>query len=447
MAMIGRLSPSPAAGHGRKTRLLDWGSRMKLLVRLRQIALQMWFMPAVFSIVALATVGAAHYSATLLPQNLPVDIPESATQNILTIVASSMLTVATFALATMVTAFFGSSQATTPRAVRLISEDRAAQAPISIFIGAFMFSIVGIIALSSGFFTASGRLILFSVTILVVILVVGALIRWISKISSIGQVGETIQRVELVTSAAFREIAERPFLGCRQTTRAADHGRPLHATRVGFVQHLETDRLQQVAETHDLFIHVVARPGANVTAARPLVFVSGTVNEDAATGIREAFVLGDQRTFDHDARFGLIVLNEIAARALSTGVNDPGTAINVIQTDVRILSDWFARTTQTPPESEHDRVSIVAISPQEILDDAFRPIARDGAGTVEVCVKLFEALETIQVASPEGFRVPVGRFAEQLMKRVRAAMSHPADVEVVEQAASGLIDGGASRER
>ncbi|SDY91764.1 DUF2254 domain-containing protein, partial [Citreimonas salinaria] len=70
---------------------------MKLLVRLRQLALQMWFLPAVLSLVALMTVAAAHYSAALLPQDLPVDIPESATQTILTIVATSMLTVATFA--------------------------------------------------------------------------------------------------------------------------------------------------------------------------------------------------------------------------------------------------------------------------------------------------------------------------------------------------------------
>lgn len=101
----------------------------------------------------------------------------------------TMLAVATFALATMVNALSGASQATAPRAVRLFSEDRTAQASISAFVGASLFSIVGIIALSGGFFTASGRLILLTATIVVVVLVVGALIRWISKISSIGQDG------------------------------------------------------------------------------------------------------------------------------------------------------------------------------------------------------------------------------------------------------------------
>lgn len=411
---------------------------MKLLFRLRQINRQMWFLPAVFSIVALATVAAARYSAFLLPQKLPFNVSETAIEDILTIVATSMLTVATFALATMVNAFFGATQATTPRAVRLIAEDRAAQAPISIFIGAFLFSVVGIIALSSGFYSASGRLILFGVTILVVIVVVGALIRWISKISSIGQVGETIERMEMATSAAFHEIAHKPLFGCSETTPAAEQGVPVHAARTGYVQHLQADELQEVAEDCDLFIHVVARPGAYATAVRPLVLVTGTVNDTIEQRIREAFVLGRDRTFDHDPRFGLIVLNEIAARALSPGVNDPGTAINVIHTDVRILDDWFRREAEASSDPEYDRVSMVPISPHDILDDAFRPIARDGAGNVEVCLKLFEALETIKAVSPNRFGAPIARFADILLDRVRSAMSHQADIDVVEHAARRL---------
>lgn len=418
---------------------------MKFLFRFRQIIRQMWFLPAVFSLLALATVAVARYSSFLLPKELPFNVSEAAIENILTIVATSMLTVATFALATMVSAFFGAAQGTTPRAVRLIAEDRAAQAPISIFIGAFLFSVVGIIALSSGFYSASGRLILFGATIMVVVLVVGALIRWINKISSIGQVGETVDRMEVTTSAAFHEIAERPLLGCRDTSPAAEHGVPLHATQVGYVQHLDPAKLQNVAEDCGLFIHVLARPGAFATPVTPLALVTGTVGDEAANRMRDAFVLGRDRTFNHDPRFGLIVLNEIAARALSPGVNDPGTAISVIHTDVRILTDWFRREAEADRQPEYDRVSMVPISPQNILDDAFRPIARDGAGNVEVCVKLFEALEAIRAIAPARFGPPIERFADILLDRVREAMSHPADIGVVEQAARQVVDKGVPR--
>ncbi len=412
---------------------------MKRPFRLRQVVRQMWFLPAVFCLIAIGVVAAAHYGAYLLPKELPFDVSEQAIENILTIVATSMLAVTTFALATMVTALSSASQMTTPRAVRLIAEDRAAQAPISIFIGAFLFSVVGIVALSSGFYSASGRLILFAATILVLVILIGALIRWINKITSIGQVGETIARVETATTAALHEMARRPLGGCTEAPAPPPDAVPVHSASVRYVQQIRPEALQRVAEAHDLRIHVAARAGTYATPARPLARVTGHADEAARAKIRGAFVLSRDRTFDHDPRFGLIVLNEIADRALSPGVNDPGTAINVLHTQVRILLEWISVSTGKMPEPEWDRVFMAPIAPSDILVDAFRPIARDGADNVEVCLKLLRSLEAVRAAAPDLFGTEIDAFAAGMMERVRAKMAHPADLAEVERTAAPLL--------
>jgi uncharacterized membrane protein len=53
--------------------------------------------------------------------------------------------------------------------------------------------------------------------------------------------------------------------------------------------------------------------------------------------MRKAFVIGDMRYFDEDPRFGLTLP---ASRALSPAVNDPGTAIQIISSYVRLFSLW-----------------------------------------------------------------------------------------------------------
>ena len=65
--------------------------------------------------------------------------------------------------------------------------------------------------------------------------------------------------------------------------------------------------------------------------------MSGPEDEDVHKAVAEAFTIGAERTFDQDPRFGLCVLAEIASRALSPAVNDPGTAIDVIGRAVRLL--------------------------------------------------------------------------------------------------------------
>ncbi|MFM0339824.1 DUF2254 family protein [Paraburkholderia fungorum] len=64
--------------------------------------------------------------------------------------------------------------------------------------------------------------------------------------------------------------------------------------------------------------------------------------------VRSAFSVDVRRSFEQDPRFGISVLTEIASRALSPAVNDPGTAIDVIGRGIRILSLWEQPHDQKP---------------------------------------------------------------------------------------------------
>ena len=84
-----------------------------------------------------------------------------------------MLAVTTFSLSTMVSAYSAATSNVTPRATKLIMEDTTTQTVLSTFVGSFLFSLVGIIALSTGALRRPGRVVLFAVTILVIVAIVG----------------------------------------------------------------------------------------------------------------------------------------------------------------------------------------------------------------------------------------------------------------------------------
>ena len=397
---------------------------------LRQIAQRMWFLPAAFSLLAVASIFIAWFLARFAPEDLPFTMPSDAVVSILTILASSLLTVAVFALSTMVAALSSASSSTSPRAVALITADRSAQTSISMFIGAFLFSIVGIIGLSAGFYSEAGRLFLFAVTLAVVVLVVTALIRWIGQISAIGRVGHTIDRVERATREAFAMSGEHPVFDCRVQI-IAPQGMPIKSAKVGYVQHVDAGQLQALAEAHDLTIAITARPGAYVSPHRPLLLVEGVVPAEAVDELVAAFVVGDRRTFYSDPRFGLVVLGEIASKALSPGINDPGTAIDVIGTLVRVLIDRPAADPDWQPR--FDRISVPPLDPTDLINDAFRPIARDGAATIELVLRLLIGLQTLASCSPD-LKAPALAMARDVAARARQAMTADSDVKALEEA-------------
>jgi uncharacterized membrane protein len=202
------------------------------------------------------------------------------------------------------------------------------------------------------------------------------------------------------------------------------------ATRNGYVQNVDVDRLQGQAAEGDLRIHVLAPPGAFVRCGEPLARVDGVCDQDRLREVRAAFSVGASRSFDQDPRYGLIVLGEIAARALSPGVNDPGTAIQVTGAGVRLLDEW-ARA-EAEGEVDHDRVFFPEIATADLMDDVFSPVARYGAGDVAVLVRLKKALASLAVDGP--FARHARDLARDLDARARKTLPIAADVRRVIEA-------------
>jgi uncharacterized membrane protein len=114
-----------------------------------RITRRLWFRSELYGVLAIATALAGTFAKFLIPAGLTTKIGAAAVGNILGILASSMLAVTTFSLSTMVAAYSAASSNATPRSFSLLIEDSGSQRARATFIGAFLFSIVGLIARST----------------------------------------------------------------------------------------------------------------------------------------------------------------------------------------------------------------------------------------------------------------------------------------------------------
>ncbi|EFN9081199.1 DUF2254 domain-containing protein, partial [Escherichia coli] len=132
---------------------------------------KLWFRATLFAIVAIITALLSILFKSMIPESVSVKVGAEAVDNILNILASSMLAVTTFSLSIMVTAYGSATTNVIPRATRLVVEDVTTQNVLATFIGSFLFSLVGIIALNMGAYGERGRVILFIVTLVVIALI------------------------------------------------------------------------------------------------------------------------------------------------------------------------------------------------------------------------------------------------------------------------------------
>ncbi|MDC6118395.1 DUF2254 domain-containing protein [Serratia rubidaea] len=382
-----------------------WHWLLSLLTR------KLWFRACLFALLAVISALVSIVVKPFIPSSIGGMVGADAVDNILNILASSMLAVTTFSLNIMVSAYSSATTSVTPRATRLVMEDSTTQNVLATFIGSFLFSLVGIVALSMGAYGERGRVVLFVVTLLVIALIIITLLRWIQHLSLLGRVGETTSRVEEATRNALENRIGIPYMGGRawlSYQHPPADATALYPSDIGYIQHIDMQMLDNQLREIDGVLYLACQTGAFVHPGHPVGWFSSSDSDIETEELLSAITIGTERSFDQDPRFGLSVLAEIASRALSPAVNDPGTAIDVIGRAVRLLAVWGAK-----PESAEVIYSNVWVKPimtADLFDDIFNPIARDGAALIEVQLRLLKGLQALDQMNTAVFAPDVRRY-------------------------------------
>jgi uncharacterized membrane protein len=362
-------------------------------------------------------------------------ITQDSIETLLTIISASMLVIATFAVASMVSAYASASSTATPRSFSLVISDDVSQNALSSFIGAFIFSIVALVALKNGYYDKAGRFVLFVLTLIILTVIIVTFVSWVDRIARLGRLRGTIDKVEAATTAALQQRRSTPTLRGVPAGPCRNWGQAIYAGTIGYVQRVDVTALQKFAEKSQVQITVAALPGTFSAPDRALAYVtadSGDLSDIDTSQIAQAFLIGDDRTFDEDPRFGLIVLSEIASRALSSAVNDPGTAIVIIGKFIRLFTLWSEPIeegdTRTP---DCDRVEVPEISLWDMFDDAFTAIARDGAGIIEVAGRLQKAFKSLASIGDATMRDVAMHHARLALARAENVIELQEDIEVL----------------
>lgn len=400
-----------------------WQWALRLLTR------RMWFRAGLFCLFAVCLALAGTLFRHSINYEFAAKVGAKSVDNILNVLASSMLAVTTFSLTAMVSAYSGATSTITPRAVQLLVADTTAQNALATFLGSFLFAIVGIIALSTGLYGESGRVILYVGTVLVIGVIVITFLRWIDHITHFGRVNDTIDRVENAATQAARTMARSPQAGPRQPRQVPNDAACVLHHKIGRITHVDIPALEHASSQIGGEIVLAALAGTFVDPSRLLAWTTVPIEDDQADLIRAAFTVEHDRAFDHDPRFGLVVLSEIASRALSPAVNDPGTAIAVIEAGTRVLATMLGGE-QDDEACEPKGVWVPRFALPDLLDDLYRPISRDGAGLIEVAIRLQKSLGALQAIAPHARR-DCENEARDALHRACEAMTSSADRERV----------------
>lgn len=118
-------------------------------------------------------------------------------------------------------------------------------------------------------------------------------------------------------------------------------------------------------------------------------------------------------------------MSEVGQRAMSAAINDPATAISVLNALTRVIIDTQPSKEQ---QIEFEHLSIVAMDEAAWIENVFAPIARDSVNNLEINQRLMKCLGLIAKHAPEpALRQAARHEAEEILKRGLLNFTHSLD--------------------
>ncbi|MPR36262.1 DUF2254 domain-containing protein [Salmonirosea aquatica] len=141
------------------------------------------------------------------------------------------------------------------------------------------------------------------------------------------------------------------------------------ANSSGIYEGFDTESLVKLADEHDCLFFALHTPGTFVLQGLPLLQVSKPIGPDAQQEAARAVRLNTSESVEENFFYGMRQLSEIGMKALSPGINDPGTAIIATRALFQLLA---FRISHFPENVVRNRAQQVRILIKELtFDDMF----------------------------------------------------------------------------
>ena len=411
--------------------------KKNILIYWNKIRAQLWFRPLLF---CLFSVGGALVSSQADGLGLDELVPDIETETIgglLDTISASMLVIAIFAVGSMLSAFSAASSNATPRSFKIVVTDDVSQYALSVFIGSFIFSIVATIALDNGYYGKTSRFLLFISTLLLFTVVILTFLKWVDRISKLGRLEHIIAQIETVTTQSLVHFIKNPYLKALPISGTFLKSSPIKSNCVGYIQHINLEELQLLTVEKELKIRLNCIPGKAIHENTVLAYVSSKHHldlDEISKKINSAIYTGPTRSFEEDPRFGFIALSEIASRALSPGINDPGTAIQIIASHERLFFLWNTiKKSTTEDKVLYHNIEVPTITMDDFFTDAFRPIARDGATNIEVMLRLQKAFKALDTMNQKDIKEAALLHSIAAYNRAKSAITFEEDLALLKE--------------
>ncbi len=363
---------------------------------------------------------------------------------------TAMITMATLVVSITMVVLTLAAQQLGPRLIRSFMADRRTQLTLGLFIA----TVVYLLLVLRSTYGATDRVPNLAVTggTALVLLCLVALLAFVHHLARSIIADNVVDRVgEALDADIQRLLPESNIDQCpAPSRRPSERGAPLYFGHSGYVQTVDYRRMVDIAKDANATIELAFKAGHHAIQGSIYGWMAPpeAATDEVRHKIEQCVRLGGERASIQDLETSIRQLVEVALRALSPGINDPFTAIAVID---RLTASLAKIRLRGAPQSvwadDGDNARLVAPRSTfaDSVDVAFRQIRQNSAGQVAVLIRLVESLGQLFVQANKAERSVLSEQIEIVLDTGRQNIGQKQDLAELEKRARLALAAGESR--
>jgi uncharacterized membrane protein len=411
---------------------VSWATRF----RVRQyLTGSLWVLPLVGAVlgVALGSVDVLVDKHVQLPTEFTYS--SSTASTLLSSIVGGTAALTGFVVTVTVLAVQMATGTFSARYMRLWYRDRVLKALLALLIGTLSFSFTLLRHVGDRFVPNLGTSIAGLLLLLGLMLFVIFLDRFLHRLRPVAVAA-------LVSGYLHRDferlIATLTAPGIFWGRPGADSGSPMfvaRAARYGAIQAIDVAGLLGWSQRHDRLVVLHHAVGDFVSAHAALVEVygDGAVDPGDAERLRRMVVLGTERTIEQDPAFAIRIMVDIADKALSAAINDPTTAVQVLNylgEGLRMIGAADISESRFEGVTAGRRGVVIPVrSWEDYLALATTEIREYGASSIQVMRRMRSMLQELLEEVPERRQMAVRDELARLDATVARSFADSVDLD------------------
>lgn len=419
----------------------------KSLSFFRSIKSKIIFYPTVFALggilfaflmIYIENQGISRYLLENLP-GLVVDNGDTAL-TILSSIITGLISMMVFSFSMVMLLLSQASSNYSPRLLPGLISNKSHQIILGIYLGTILYCIFVLFSIQPEEDKFSIPAFSVLLGILFTVICIYAFIYFIHNISENIQISRILDRIYLVAKTNLSSIIESQKTE-QMEFPPSNNWNSFYTEKSGYLQNVSVENLLDLCKEKDLKLHILPVNGIFVLKGMPVFKANKELDKETIEQILSSFHFSLGELVQENYVLAFKQIAEIIVKAMSPGINDPGTALNGIDYLTELFSLRLQKKDTTIIEREGiPFIRINTVNFDELLYNimaAIRTYCKHDIILLQKLMLMFQYLKMQQVDNSQHLKA-IELEAKTLVLDARESLTNSRDLEVINELAKDL---------